>query len=90
MPAGMPKVVAFALPRRLVAALVAAFPVEVEGTAVGVADCADMMEMVSVAEERSATCCFKEVVLSSTSVKLYRPECYRILSPCALALYSDN
>ena len=53
MPAGMPKVVLAVLPMRVVAPA-GAFPFEAEavGTAVGVADCADMFEMVSVAKER--------------------------------------
>jgi hypothetical protein len=51
MPEGIPKVVPLALPRQVEAAFATAFPVEEEGTAVGVADCADMVEMVSVAKE---------------------------------------
>ena len=55
MPAGMPKVVLAVEPMRVVAPA-GAFPFEEEpgavGTAVGVADCADMIEMVSVAKER--------------------------------------
>ena len=54
MPAGMPKVVLAVLPIRVVAPA-GAFPfeeAEAVGTAVGVADCADMFEMVSVAKER--------------------------------------
>ena len=55
MPAGMPNVVLAVEPMRMVDPA-GAFPFEEEagavGTAVGVADCADMIEMVSVAKER--------------------------------------
>src|SRR6267142_1251022 len=54
MPAGMPNMVLPVVPSRVTAPADAApFPVEVEagGTAVGVADCTDMIEMVSVAKE---------------------------------------
>jgi hypothetical protein len=84
----MPKVVLLVL-LSLVMAPADALPFLVEGeadagTAVGVVDCADMVEMVSIAKELLATLLLQEGVLSSTSVKLYWPECYRILSPCAL------
>ena len=58
MPAGMLKVVLAVLPmRKLDPAGILLFPVEGEllvplGMAVGVVDCVDMIEMVSVAEER--------------------------------------
>ena len=58
MPTGMPKVVLAVVPMRVVApAGSLPFPVEDEavaaafGTAVGVVDCTDMFEMVSVTKE---------------------------------------
>jgi hypothetical protein len=72
-------------------AMAFAFPAEVVGlpkvavgTAVGMVDCADMVEMVSVAKELLAMLLLQGGVLSSMSVKLYWPECYHILSPCVL------
>jgi hypothetical protein len=58
MPAGMPKVVLAVLPMHMLdPAGILLFPVEGEllvplGTAVGVFDCTDIFEMVSVAEEQ--------------------------------------
>ena len=58
MPAGMLKVVLAVLPMCMLdPAEILLFPVEGEllaplGMAIGVVDCADMFEMVSVAEER--------------------------------------
>jgi hypothetical protein len=84
----MPKVVLLVLPSLVTAPADALpFPVEGEadaGTAVGVVDCMDMIEMVSVTKELLATLLLQGGVLSSASVKLYWPECYHILSPCAL------
>ena len=59
MPAGMLKMFAPAVPRHENTAFAAAFPEEVlgadavaGGTAVGVMDCVDMFEMVSVTKEQ--------------------------------------
>ena len=88
MPEGISKVVLLVLPS-LVTAPADALPFLVEGkadvgTAVGGVDWADIVEMVSVAKKLLAMLLLQEGVLSSLSVKLYWPECYRILSPCVL------
>jgi hypothetical protein len=77
MPKGMLKTVASANPRHAVTAFAAAFPMKVlaayagvSSTALGVFNCVNMFEMVSITKELLATVASRRCMLFSTSVKL--------------------